>query len=201
MKIRYKCFIIIIIYCYYYYYCYCYYYYYYYMYLLKSIHFLFLSLFLFLFFIINFVQYEFENEKDSREREWEWEWEWERGEDVGCCFILLSRKSVVVRTFLTVCELMYGPCDALESTAMTTPLLKMKPSVVVPWLGCTSRIVSAVKEDSDDGETSGTEKHRRFWEDVEPDADADADVAPEDEEGRQPLSLLLLLLLLLLLPK
>ena len=53
-------------------------------------------------------------------------------ERMYCCFILLSRKSVVVRTFLTVCELMYGPCDALESTAMTTPLLKMKPSVVVP---------------------------------------------------------------------
>lgn len=37
---------------------------------------------------------------------------------------------------------MYGPMLARESTAMMTPSLKMKPSVVVPWLGFTRSTAS-----------------------------------------------------------
>tara|TARA_B100000405_G_C16692995_1_gene413547 strand:- start:512 stop:667 length:156 start_codon:yes stop_codon:yes gene_type:complete len=48
-----------------------------------------------------------------------------------------SRYGLISITFLTVCDEMYGPWDARESTAMTTPCSKMKPSVVVPWLGLT----------------------------------------------------------------
>ena len=43
-----------------------------------------------------------------------------------------SRYGLISITFLTVCDEMYGPWEARESTAMTTPCSKMKPSVVVP---------------------------------------------------------------------
>jgi hypothetical protein len=47
-----------------------------------------------------------------------------------------SKCGLISITFFTVCEEMYGPMDARESTAMMTPPLKMNPRVVVPWLGC-----------------------------------------------------------------
>ena len=51
--------------------------------------------------------------------------------------IVPNKCGLISITFFTVCEEMYGPCDARESTAITTPCSKMKPSVVVPWLGLT----------------------------------------------------------------
>ena len=39
----------------------------------------------------------------------------------------------------------YEPMLALESTAMITPCSKMKPNVVVPWLGFTYAITSDSK--------------------------------------------------------
>ncbi len=40
---------------------------------------------------------------------------------------------------------MYEPMVARESTAMITPPSKMKPSVVVPWLGFTNSTTSRSK--------------------------------------------------------
>ena len=48
-----------------------------------------------------------------------------------------SKYGLISITFFTVWDEMYGPCDARESTAMITPPSKMKPNVVVPWLGLT----------------------------------------------------------------
>jgi len=46
--------------------------------------------------------------------------------------IVPSRKGLISMTFLTVCEAMYAPADARESTATTTPALYLKARVVVP---------------------------------------------------------------------